>query len=55
MCGASVAAIDVLETLEVAGTPLQEGDADVKRAAYVRAVLSSESPGEGGPTGAAHA
>jgi protein arginine kinase len=40
---------------QVAGTPLQEGDADVQRAAYVRAVLSSESPGERGPTGAAHA
>ena len=40
---------------QVAGTPLQEGDADVKRAAYVRAVLSSERPGDGGPTGAAHA
>jgi protein arginine kinase len=40
---------------QVAGTPLQEGDADVQRAAYVRAVLSSESPGDGGSTGAAHA
>jgi protein arginine kinase len=40
---------------QVAGSTLQEGDADVQRAAYVRAVLSSERPGDGGTTGAAHA
>jgi protein arginine kinase len=30
---------------QTAGTPLQNGDADVRRAAYVRTVLESEAPG----------
>ena len=39
---------------EGSGTSLPDGDADVRRAAYVRRVLESEDRG-GGPDGAAHA